>query len=214
MLTADGRNRSESSIATGRSASPAPSPAPSASAASTDPASLVQENESLVARLAEAQTRGWDLEEQLKVAKMRTRNQEEELRTKTDVIRQYMLREFAGELKPLSPHVAATLALASDNSSIAQALTDASGANVSPMKAVQASAGATASPARAGKGGKSKAAPPDPTVLLQVNSRLQSVLEDLMTKNTRLQVCTRRMSPTRARAAVLVFSRRMRGRPG
>ena len=222
-LAADGRNRSDASITSAR----APSPA-------TEPASLLQENESLVQRLAEAQTRGWDLEEQLRNAKLRTKNQDEELRTKTEVIQQYMLREFAGELKPLPPHVAATLAMASDNSPLAMALSDTSGGNISPMKAVQASTGMSSPgrgavrkgkvglgwglrgrPARSiirrrvdtqiagvcsffcgcGRGradGRCGRQPQqaDAAVLLQVNNRLQSVLEDLMTKNTRLQVWT------------------------
>jgi len=38
---------------------------------------------------------------------------------------------------------------------------------------------------------------PDANVLLQINSRLQAVLEDLITKNTRLQVRSRRSCCTR-----------------
>ena len=142
MLAPDARNRSESSITTGRTASPA-----------ADSPSLVQENETLVRRLAEAETRGWELEDQLRTAKLRTKNQDEELQTKTEVIRQYMLREFAGELKPLPPHIAATLALASDNNALAMALSDSSSSGQSPMKAVQTTAGAS-SPARVTKKGK------------------------------------------------------------
>ena len=147
MLAPDARNRSESSITTGRTASPA------AAAAAADSPSLVQENETLVRRLAEAETRGWELEDQLRTAKLRTKNQDEELQTKTEVIRQYMLREFAGELKPLPPHIAATLALASDNNALAMALSDSSSSGQSPMKAVQTTAGAS-SPARGTKKGK------------------------------------------------------------
>ena len=143
-LGSEGRNQSDASIRV-----PHVQPSPSSSG---DPQSLAQENDSLVQRLAEAQTRSWDLEEQLRTSKLRTKNQDEELKVKTEVIQQYMLREFAGELKPLPPHVASTLALANDGSAVAMVLSGEKSSNVSPMKAAQMAE--SGSPARTPKRGK------------------------------------------------------------
>ena len=129
-------------------------PSPQASTPTSDAPSLTQESEMLVQRLAEAQTLSWNLEDQQRVLRLRIKNLEEELRVKTEVIQQYMLREFAGELKPLPGPVAATLALANQGSSVASATLAGGNGDQSPMKAVQAAAGASPSPFRSPKKGK------------------------------------------------------------
>ena len=129
-------------------------PSPRASTPTSEAPSLTQENEALVQRLAEAQTQSWNLEDQQRALRLRIRNLEEELRVKTEVIQQYMLREFAGELKPLPGPVAATLALANQGSSVAAAALAGGNGDQSPMKAVQAAAGALPSPVRSPKKGK------------------------------------------------------------